>query len=287
VRTADYVRASFALGYAEYAADPTDEAKDLCAWLMEQDGDPMQLVEATRDMARLQGVRDTLRARRDALLTKWKGELRPLLAALARQTAGKVARKLSPHESEQADILAILKEGMSDEEWRALLTKAWQEAQAEGRVGGMAFSAALQGLTNVSLDQEFPQALDALRNIVLNDANQWIDRILNGTAYSLAQDLADALENGATYDDLLALADAGITDGGDAALMLDTMLSTGISAGSIDLYDSEGVTEVDILSSAVDDECADAASQNPWPLSDADGMVPFHPNCRCSVAPHF
>lgn len=280
--TAPFVRAAFANGYAEYAATPSDEAKDLCRWLMEQSGEPAALVEAARHMARVQAVKDTSRQRKDALATKWQERMRPLFRTLARATAAKVAHKLMPREAidpGQSDTRQILIDGITEAEWIDLLTDAWRESVADGHVVGMAFISVVQGGSAVSFDHEFPAALDALRDLQLNDATQWVEKILNGTAYTVGQEVADALENGATYDDLVGLVSDAIAGGGDANLVLDTMLSTGVSAGSIDQYQTEGVTEVDILTSAIDDECADAAGQNPWPIAEADGMLPFHANC--------
>jgi hypothetical protein len=279
-----YIRASYAIGYAEYCADLSEEAAAECAFLMEVGPDMgAGILEAARDLGKLRGLKDELTNRRKALTKKWLEKLRPEFRKLL-PLAPKIVHAVQPKESDQSDILSLLKAGMTDDEWRQLLQDAWVEANAEGNVGAQAFLAAARNEPAISFDHAFPQAVDALRGANF-DAFPWIEKQLNGMAYSLSRDLADGLSQGMSYDELLELVRDGLLDGGDAALMLDTMLSTGVSEGTLDLYESEGVEKADILTSAIDDECSDAADMNPWPLDEARDMLPFHENCRCAWAP--
>jgi hypothetical protein len=281
-----YIRASYAIGYAEYCSEVSAQAEEECAFLMDVGPDMGPgVLEAARELAKFRGLKDELTNRRKALTKKWLERLTPVFKQFL-PLAPKIVKAVQPTEADAGDILSILKAGLSDAEWQQVLQDAWVEATAEGNVGAQAFLAAARNEPNISFDHSFPQAVDALRDLKLNDANEWIDKQLNGMAASLGSDLADALAQGLSYDDMLSIVRDGISDGGDAALMLDTMMSTGVTDGSLDLYGEEGVTMVDILTSADDDECSDAADDNPWDIDEADGMIPFHPNCRCCVAPH-
>ncbi len=313
---ASYVRASYALGYAETEAEITDIAKDQCAWLMSV-ADP-QIVEVARSLAAAQGRWTYHNTRRDALYTRFQLEQRPLLAKLAKVASPKLARimasgrpagpsDVTPQrvtqadgldsrmgagilEADQGDVLRTLQDSIDPTEWRSLLQEAWINAKAEGNTEAMAMISAATNAPMMSMDVEFPQFLDALKNLggdFAPIADSWVNKQLEGMAYYIAQDVSDALANGATYDALLTMISDGINSGDASGLVLDHMISTGVSEGSLDQYQSEGVDQVDILVSPdCCDECSGLEDQNPWQADDADGELPAHFNCRCALAPH-
>lgn len=47
-----------------------------------------------------------------------------------------------------------------------------------------------------------------------------------------------------------------------------------------------GVEQVDILTHQPCNVCADARDSGPYPVSEAQSMLPFHPNCVCTMQPH-
>jgi SPP1 gp7 family putative phage head morphogenesis protein len=59
--------------------------------------------------------------------------------------------------------------------------------------------------------------------------------------------------------------------------------------GTLQSYANYGVEEYDVMTagdSRVCNTCISIEEGNPYRLSDSRGYPPFHPNCRCGVAPH-
>jgi SPP1 gp7 family putative phage head morphogenesis protein len=61
-----------------------------------------------------------------------------------------------------------------------------------------------------------------------------------------------------------------------------------INQGQIDGYKRLGIKEVNILIAEDErlcDECRENAAGNPYPVEEAQLLLPTHPNCRCTYAP--
>lgn len=286
-----YARAAYALGYAEHTDTVTPESADFCEFLMEiaPEFGP-ELLEVAQQMGSQHAQWSKNNTRRDALLTKWNLAMKPLLVQLARKVAGPIAKKFTPHESDQTTVLQLLKQNLSADEWQKYMTDAWMEAKAEGMTQAMAALAVAQNMPSPSMDLEFPQMLDALKNLggdFSATADSWVQKQMDGMAYFVANDVSDALSSGKDYNDLLGIVSDSITDGDSANLLLDHMLSTGVSQGSIDQYQSENVDQVDVLTSpGACEECIELEDENPIDISEAEGELPLHYACRCAWAPH-
>jgi hypothetical protein len=241
-------------------------------------------------------MRVAVNKRRDTLEAKYRDRLSPVFHAVLRHIATTVARKLAPQEAvaplppdprEVVDAAVASLPAELRDEWAQIIEDGYADAMAQGRADGAIMVASGRGLPLPSFDIELRQAVDAISQMGLSvDVPQWLDQQLHATAYQLGGDLADALNNGASYSDLLGIiSDQGVEDSG-AGLMLDYMLGRGVDEGSKSLYADEGLEEVDLLVSGdACEDCTDAESQNPYPLADAPDC-PLHPRCRCGTAPH-
>lgn len=54
-------------------------------------------------------------------------------------------------------------------------------------------------------------------------------------------------------------------------------------------YATYGVEKVDVINTGNDpcEECIDIADNNPYTLEEAEGLLPVHPNCECTISAHF
>ncbi|GGM64357.1 hypothetical protein J2752_000445 [Halarchaeum rubridurum] len=78
--------------------------------------------------------------------------------------------------------------------------------------------------------------------------------------------------------------DIGITR---ARTLSRTEISNAYNTASARRYDGAGVDEVRILTSDPCPVCEALATNGPYPVSEADGLIPgrTHPNCVCCIAP--
>ena len=241
-------------------------------------------------------LRDLVHKRHVALHHRWMIESAPIFGRIARRIAPELARRVVPREaveptpdwtSTAEEMIRALSETAVWKEWRTLLGTAWREALAEGSVEAMAWLQQLRGEVISSLDVSFSFALDALRTTDWEAVDGWMTQITHGMAYSAAQAVADGLEAGESYSDLALRVTQAIGDPtGDAVVVTNEMLSTGISQGTLSRYEEEDVERCDILiSPGACVECEALAGENPWLIADADGELPAHINCRCTWAP--
>ena len=73
-----------------------------------------------------------------------------------------------------------------------------------------------------------------------------------------------------------------------AEMIARTETARAKNTGTLQAYANYGVTEVEIVTcndGLVCDDCLDAEDQNPHTLSEAQSLLPMHPNCRCAYAP--
>ena len=170
-----------------------------------------------------------------------------------------------------------------------MLQLAHEAALAEGQAAGTAWVADAQGTLAPSMDLTFQTALDAITQIPgsWEGAQGWLDKAAHGLAYDVGQKVSDQIAAGGSYQDLLDTVQQGFsgpTSG--ATLIVNDMIASGSNQGSLDLYTSEGLTQVDILTSPGAEEiCQGIEDQNPWGIADAQNQIPAHPNCRCAWTP--
>ena len=242
---------------------------------------------------------DHIRSRRQALHTRWSIDFAPIAAKVAKAIAPAIAAKATikkedaVQRQEWTDSVQAAIEALADSEtyteWRHLMADALQAAQAEGRVDAIAWLQHLRGQNVASLDVGFGKELAALRDLPTpwSDVDTWMGRVLHGMAYDVGSRVAQGIEDGETFDELLA----GIRDvlgelDGSGPTMLNEMLSTGVSQGSLTRYGDDGIDLANILTSpGACEECEALEAQNPWALDDADGQLPVHVNCRCAWEP--
>jgi hypothetical protein len=92
----------------------------------------------------------------------------------------------------------------------------------------------------------------------------------------------------ATADSIAAdIDEAGIFSPARAAMIADTEIAHGQTAGNISIWQDSGmVNKVNVLLSnaeGVCDECGEIADAGPYDLDDIADEYPFHPNCRCTL----
>lgn len=87
---------------------------------------------------------------------------------------------------------------------------------------------------------------------------------------------------------LTPLTNSSLSPSDRARMIAITETSRAVNAGTIQSYSNYGLDQVDILTVGEEacEECADLESQNPWPIQEATGLIPAHPLCRCTFAPH-
>lgn len=73
-----------------------------------------------------------------------------------------------------------------------------------------------------------------------------------------------------------------------AEMIARTEHARAVNTGTLQAYVNYGVTQVEIITAQdglVCDDCIDAEENNPWSISEAQSLLPMHPNCRCTYAP--
>ena len=72
-----------------------------------------------------------------------------------------------------------------------------------------------------------------------------------------------------------------------AEMIARTEHARAVNTGTLQAYVNYGVSQVEIITAQdglVCDDCLDIESQNPWSISEAQDLLPMHPNCRCAFA---
>ncbi|UFU14625.1 phage portal protein [Curtobacterium sp. C1] len=121
---------------------------------------------------------------------------------------------------------------------------------------------------------------------LLDTAGVTISGISDTILDQIGNGIADGVRNGYGSDRIADdLADLVGSDW-RAELIAHTETARAITAASLGVYDVNGVTEFDVITSAgACPVCLAAEAANPHPLNDAGAQTPIHPRCRCSTAP--
>jgi Phage portal protein len=122
---------------------------------------------------------------------------------------------------------------------------------------------------------------------LLSDANITIKSLGQGRFDDMARALALSLENGDSADTLARDLRDILDNASWAEGVAITEIARAVSAGSMDVYRTNGVGWADWLDSndvRVCPTCDDNAANGPYPI-DAFPTMPDHPRCRCAPAP--
>ena len=312
MRVADAARAAFAIGFAEATAlhpvQVTPRAKTTLAaaiTLAEADqGHAESVVEATLILGQLEGVWAAIYDRRQkflengiaAVLGRWR-KLEPDFSGLVHlvRRLNNLEETLAPPDPSVGALLAGLFTSVtSDAEMRDLLLEWTLQAEAEGKVGALALAADEAGAIGFDFDLAFDDALEALGGLESLTSPYWdtkaaeyFDRALSGTVNDLGRLLASMVQDGASYSEMLAGVCDLFQNGNAISYTVDVALSTGLTQGALNLYVSEGVTEVSFVTAGdarVCPMCDDAEAGSPYSPTDTSFPAPpLHGSCRCCL----
>jgi 2'-5' RNA ligase len=303
------LREAYAIGWAASGGPMTDRVRAGCIAAVEmgiEHADRPGILEATLHLGHLEGVWAAVYERREALHTRnraavgkaWRNLVTHLdLERLVRAIRRRGGLTEAFDDVTDAEIVALVLAALnsldsSDVEWTAL-REAFRDAVASGRAEGAADALALAadqlGKLGFDFAIAFEDAYQALTHsaALWTDADGWIARLLGDAAADFGRLLAQMTRDEAAYEDMIA-ALADLLDNPELrALEIAVDLATGraLTQGTLDLYASEGVTRVDVITAGGGDVCKiceDNESGNPYRLANVPA-VPSHPYCRCGV----
>lgn len=120
-----------------------------------------------------------------------------------------------------------------------------------------------------------------------------IDGVCNNLKDSIWNDIKDKLDIDKVAENLLknGLKPIGkFTPQQRAKMIAVTERSRAYNSAKLQTYHNYGVKLVDIITagdSKVCTICLNNAMNNPYTITEAQGMIPTHPYCRCTFRPHF
>jgi hypothetical protein len=120
---------------------------------------------------------------------------------------------------------------------------------------------------------------------LLDRQNITIQGITGTTLDRLGTVLATGARTGQSVDSIARSMQSIVADPARARMIATTEIARAMTAGSADQYRQDGITRVDLVTSpGACLHCLSIAAENPLKLH-GDGIVPVHPNCRCSLSP--
>lgn len=314
-----YARTAYAQGWAASGGPMTDGVKAGCIAVMDlcvehyQDPD---VLEVALHLGHLEGVWATVFHRRDALYAHhirvvralWRRAVADLDVAGAvtqiRQAAGLTEAKID------RDFLRRVREAARAAGVRLLQwipgKAVWQDVRdamravvtagrAEGFADALGVAASEQHVLGFDFDIAFEHAYAALENLgdAWAQADPWLEKMMGRAADEFGRTLGDLAANGADYEQMVAagmdvLQDT-VADEGIVGFIVDWAASAGMSRGALDLYASEGVTQVTWMTagdSRVCVICEQHGIDSPFLITDFPEM-PAHPRCRCVASAEF
>lgn len=313
---APYAREAYAAGFARSGGPMTPRVKAGCAAAVAlacEHADNPHILEATLKLGSLEGLWAAIYQRRDDLAVKharatttvWRKAVThdAITAAVRdyRRRTGLLAEDATDEQQRRDQLaadaiaaanlmLAALPYGTAWASLRLALRDAIAAGRAEGVVGAIALAAEQAGAIGIDWDLAFTHAYAELARLdeLWADADGWLAKMLDRAATDLGRALAQSAERGDSYEDMLTAAvDAlGSEDVDAVGFIVDWALNTGLARGALDLYASEGVTDVDWLTAGdarVCPTCDANEANSPYPPRDFPDC-PDHPRCRCTPA---
>ncbi|MFJ6215011.1 hypothetical protein ACIQGZ_16995 [Streptomyces sp. NPDC092296] len=298
---ARFAREAFAAGWAASGGPLTERVRDACAAavaLAAENADDPDVLKATVDLGRLEGMWALLVARREdqqahhaeAVTAAWRRLLdRADLAAGVQRFRWQHGLTEADRDDELraaalAAALAMLRGLAAEPGWgdlRDTLRDAIRVGRAEGMVDAVALAADRAHAAGLDWGAAFQQAYDSLEHLdsLAADADRWLAALVDRAAAALAR--------------LLAGSPAGEAEGAEAeaasaaaGFIVDWAMTTAAAGGALHLYQQHGATGVDVVTvgdGRVCAACADAEAGGPWPIVSAP-LLPLHPLCRCTYA---
>ncbi|MFI0914221.1 hypothetical protein [Streptomyces abikoensis] len=306
-------REAFAAGWAVSGGPLTYRVHTACIVAVQtaiEHADAPRVLEVTVDLGRLEGMWALLFTRREeqqAVHTRTVSDVwRPLIDrdALAaavdavRRDAGlsEARRTLGGLAASALAAARTLLRALADlTGWTALRTavrNAIAAGRAEGMVNAVAIAAERLGTAGVRLDWDiaFQHAYRSLERLdeLWAEADTWLARMLDGAATDLGRVLAGAAEDGASREEMIdaAMDVLASDDAAAVAFTVDWAMTTAADDGALELYRSEGVQRVDIITAGdgrVCETCTGFEAGSPWSSLDVP-RLPTHPVCRCCYA---
>lgn len=121
---------------------------------------------------------------------------------------------------------------------------------------------------------------------LLDDIGVRVDGIQSTVLDLVGDRIADGLSQGLPADRIADDITDLVGSGSRAELIAHTEAARGLELASFDVYQRNGVTEWDLVTSAgACPICLGVEAANPHPVADQSDMPPIHPRCRCSSAP--
>lgn len=305
-----FAREAFAAGWAASGGPMTDRVRAACAaaveTAVEHAYDP-RILEVTLDLGKLEGMWALLFARREEqqrthlrlVADAWRPAIdHEAIAAMVdafRQRAGLTetapdwAAILAEAKAAAMTMLTALAEHSGWAKLRTTIRNALAAGRAEGMVNAVAIAAeqASTGALRLDWNIAFTHAYQSLERLdeLWADADGWLRRTIDRAVGDLGRTLARQAEDGATRDEMIDAAEQILTgtDTESVAFVVDWAMTTAADEGALNLYRSEGVQQVDVITAGdgrVCQACLDAEDGSPWLIADAPRM-PLHPLCRC------
>ena len=192
----------------------------------------------------------------------------------------------------EALAAAALTEAAASTELREVAHDALVQSYAEGAAGAGQLVSVTTGQVGIDLESllvAFEDAVAAALNLdeLWDAADTWIADHVGVVSRAMGDAVADALEHGITRAELLKDLRAIVEDTKAAAVLYDHALATALDQGAVDLYASEGISELEVLTAGdarVDDICRDLETDGPYPVTEPPSL-PAHIGCRCAVIP--
>ncbi len=121
---------------------------------------------------------------------------------------------------------------------------------------------------------------------MLDDLSITVKGVADTALQSIGNTIADGVRAGTAPDTVARSLVDLVGSVSRAELIAHTETARALTAASMSIYRTNGVTEWDLLTSAgACATCLAIAAANPHRVSDSSGTPPVHPRCRCSSSP--
>lgn len=143
------------------------------------------------------------------------------------------------------------------------------------------------GGNDIDVVTQLPQHKEALRTVYLRSYSQ-LEGITTGMQSDLSRILSDEMRRGAGSREIAReiTGEMRSIENTRAKVLARTEVMNAHAQATGQRYKQFGVELVDILTFDPCDRCAGWAADNPHPVDEVQGAMPFHPNCVCAMTVH-